>query len=115
MSTFAVSSPGDASAVLVQKGPCQLHGYHLANANASARYAKLYDAAAAADVTVGTTLPKLRIPVTGSNLAWAANLQVHFKLGMVVAVVTGAADTDTTGGSARDIAGALVVNQNNQP
>jgi hypothetical protein len=108
MGTAVVSSAANATPVLARKGPAFLQSYHLANLSAATRYVKLYDAAAAADVTVGTTVPVLIIPI-GAAPAMAVDsmLELHFKLGIVWAVVTGAGDSNTTAGSARDVAGAI--------
>ena len=52
------SIAGNATAVLAQAGPTVLNSGEIANKSTTDVWLQLYDAAAAGDVTVGTTTPK---------------------------------------------------------
>ena len=72
--------------VLVYSRQCHLAGYHLLNPGASAAYIQFFDAAAIADVTVGTTTPKfsLGLPATG-GAARTCSFPIRFVKGVVIA------------------------------
>lgn len=108
MSSTKYANAANATPVLLRKGPCQIGEYHLTNLAVAARYVKLFDAAAAADVTVGTTKPDLIIPIAAGAVAWAEAC-ARFDLGVVAVTVTGLTDSDNTAGSARDVAGTINI------
>ena len=91
----ALSSTAD----LVATGNNNLIAWNIINPNDAAVYVKFYNAAAANDVTVGTTTPvkTLFIPATGTALLSNEEyLQNGFNLGIVVACVTELDDSETT-------------------
>lgn len=85
-----------ATAQLVYKGSGKFGGYFIYNPNSSVAYVQVYDAAAVADVTVGTTPPILRfgIPATAG-----ANLELKRGRNITNGIVI-AATTTPTGSSA---------------
>lgn len=81
----------------VKSSSAFMTGYFLHNAAASTRYFKLY-AATAANVTVGTTVPKLTIPLVAggsANIAFGDDSSLMFANGLTIACTTGIADNDT--------------------
>ena len=88
-----------ATPVLVSPDARFLAAWNLINPNTSGVFLKLYDAATAGAVTVGTTAVKSTLFIPGSGTSVLANLenyQLGFQDGIVVAVTTGIADSDTT-------------------
>jgi hypothetical protein len=85
------------TAVLVKAGAVALSGYHVFNTVAAATYLMFYDAAAAADVTLGTTVPKfcLGLPTSGGATRSLAK-PIQFTLGIVI----GSLDATTGHGAA---------------
>ena len=81
-----------ATAVLVKAGTQSLCGYHMFNPGSAATYVQLFDAAAAADVTVGTTTHKLAVglPIAGGATR-ALFRPIKFTLGIVAACTSGVA------------------------
>lgn len=87
-----------ATAVLVITGNQALVGWNLINPITTSAYLKLYNAAAAIDVTVGSTIPVMTLLIPASGTFWQSNedqFQVAFPLGIVIACTTGIADSDT--------------------
>ena len=89
-----------ATKVLVATGNQAIVGWNLINPNLSGAYLKIYNAAAASDVTVGTTTPieTLFIPY-GPGLFWQSNedkFNISCSLGIVIACTTEIADSGTT-------------------
>ena len=87
------------TAILVRTGSNLLVGWNLINTNTTNSFLKLYNAAAAADVTVGTTAVVRTLLIPASGTVFLSNedkFQVGFSLGIVAAVVTGIADNNTT-------------------
>lgn len=91
-----------ATATLVFTGRCGLCWYHLFNTTTAEAYVMFYDAAAAADVTVGTTVPTLCLAIhaesgagLGATVASSIPFPIRFNKGLVVASVT--AITGNTG------------------
>lgn len=84
----------DETADLVFGGECEIAGGSVSNAHSAMQFLKLYDAAAAGDVTVGTTVPKITIavPPAGAVQLWP----MGFANGIVAACTANAADNDTT-------------------
>ncbi len=74
-----------------------LLGWNIINPNGSAVYVKLFDSLAA-DVTVGTTTPKLTIMVPANGTVYVAPncIQEQFADAITMAVTTGVADSDNT-------------------
>ena len=72
--------------------------------NATAdRFLKVYDGLVA-DVVVGTTTPKLTIPMeAGSGEVWQPPRGLRFATGIVVAATTGIADNDTGAPGANEV------------
>lgn len=94
----------DESEDAIKASPGTLYGYYFANLHATdARYVKLYDATVSS-VTVGTTVPKLTLP-----LAAGASGHVEFSRGIrfynaiTVAATTGVANTDTGAPGANEV------------
>jgi hypothetical protein len=88
------------AATLISAGASVLVGWNLINPITTAAYLKLYNAASAGAVTVGSTTPvkTLLIP-PGPGLFFLSNedkFQQNFNLGIVAAVVTGIADDNST-------------------
>lgn len=87
-------------------GAGQLYGWHITNTATSTRYVKFYDGLASS-VVVGTTTPKLTIPIAGSADDVSANLLgaagIHFDTGITVAATTGLADNDTGAPGANEV------------
>ena len=78
-----------ATAQLARSGSGKFGGYFIYNTNSSVIYIQVYDAAAVADVIVGTTTPIARygIPATaGANLE--LDRGIRFDLGLVIAATT---------------------------
>ncbi len=101
----ASSTALGATAVLIKSGFQSLGGYHLLNTTTAAAYVQVFDAAAAADVTVGTTTPTfvLGLPASGGAANSFAK-PIKFTLGIVVASTTTA-----TGASAATVCAAFFV------
>ena len=79
-----------ATAVLVRTGVGRMYGFHLGNgANAARTYLQIFDKAAAADVTPGTTVPKIAFEIAASSqLTLDFSKPIGFTLGIVVFVAT---------------------------
>lgn len=79
-----------------------IYGWHLYNAAATTRFFKfVYQPAA--NVTVGTTVPSLPIPIpagAAANVAFPDG--INFRNGLTVYCVTGVADNNTTAPSTND-------------
>lgn len=69
-------------------------GYYVSNRAAAERFIKLYEGTVAS-VAVGTTVPKLVIPLAANQSANLSNLSILFTGGLVIAATTGVANTDT--------------------
>lgn len=88
-----------AAATLIATGAQILVGWNLINKGTSNAFLKLYNAAAAVDVTVGTTTPVRTLLIPGSGTAFLSNedkWQKNFPLGMVFAVTGDMLDTDSS-------------------
>ena len=112
---YSFVSTADDNRTLIIGRAGTLRGLHVSNINAAVRYIKFWDAATAAAVTVGTTTPYLRFVIPGN--AAGAGLDtilpmsgVEFTLGIVFALVTGAADSSSTGVSASEHVGNIYYN-----
>lgn len=78
------------TAVLVEAGPVNVYSYDVYNANSAVAYIQLFNAAAAGDVTVGTTAPDAVISVKATDrAALAAAVALYgFDKGLVIAATT---------------------------
>lgn len=64
---FSGAAGVGSTAVLVNAAARRLHGVHVTNINTADSFIQIFDAAAAADVTVGTTAPKQSYLIPGSD------------------------------------------------
>ena len=89
-----------ATDVLVQTGPTLLHGAEIHNATGAVAFAVFFNAAAIADVTIGTTVPNLVIGlIANGNASRDFSTPVSFPLGLVIASLT---TTNGSSGAAQD-------------
>lgn len=92
----------------------RLLAIHVINVGAAPRYLKLYDALVA-NVTVGTTVPKLTfaIPAQFDNNGGGFTLSIpegiYFATGLVIAATTGVADNDTGAPGTKEVVVNLAV------
>lgn len=93
----------------ISTSPCQLYILHLVNNAATIMYVKLYDEVAA-NVTVGTTTPKLTIPLpprsaSGNPCIWPVAFPhgVPFATALCIAATTARADNDTGAPATNDV------------
>ena len=80
-----------ATAVLIQGTPCTLAAVRAINATAADAYVQLFDAALAADVTVGTTVPSWAIQSDANDPSIGDGLPTNgivFRNGIVAASTT---------------------------
>lgn len=91
----------------VKGTPGTVYGYYFANLSGAIRFLKFYDNTAAG-TTVGTTTPKLTLPlpfqtsnVAAGHITFSAPVQ--FNTGITVAVTTGIDDMDTGAPGANDV------------
>jgi len=86
-----------ATAVLVKTGKTKIKGYHIYNPGNAAAYIQFFDAAAASDVNVGTTVHKaaIGIPRGGGQQTVIQTVRglcnMKFTLGLVIACTSGVA------------------------
>jgi hypothetical protein len=85
------------TAVLTKTGKCSLAGFHFLNASSTAAaYVQFHDVAAAASVTLGSTVPKFSIGLPTSGGATRTYVSRNqFTNGMVVAATTTAAGSSS--------------------
>lgn len=112
MSSFKVRSTADVNPIAlrgtgVKAAALELNGYQLTNRAASIRYLKLWDAANAADITVGTTPPDMVIILPATSTTVTGNLAAMFTKGIVICTTTGALDSDVAAPTAGDVVGFL--------
>jgi hypothetical protein len=83
--------------VLVKAGQCKITGYHLLNNTAAVAFLQVFDAAAAADVTLGTTVAvlSLGLPASGGAVSALGEMGYQFTKGIVVAGTTTATGSST--------------------
>lgn len=90
----------------VKQAPGTVYGIGVYNRAASARFVKLYNATAAG-TTVGTTTPRLTIPIqaTSTNLQWIdfGSAGIKFDTAICVAATTAYTDADTGAPAANDV------------
>lgn len=100
-STLTIQYRNDAvssTAILVVAGNYILENWNLMGGYATATYLKLYNAATAGAVIVGTTTPVTTLFIPPNGVAFLSNegqSQWQFPLGIVIAVVTGLQDSST--------------------
>lgn len=75
------------TATLIRGRPAHIIGAHFVNEDAAARFVQLFDAAAAANVVVGTTLP-LVVLAAAQNGSDDLKTPVSFAAGIVAAATT---------------------------
>lgn len=84
----------------------QVYGVIATNINAAVRYLKLYDNTAAG-TTIGTTTPKMTIPIpgnaAGAGLVFTTEHGIAFGTGITYGLTTGVADADTSAVAANEI------------
>lgn len=91
----------NATDVLVQTGDTILGGYEIHNVTAADAFLLLFNAAAIADVTVGTTVPDYVIPNDANGVRGRSfNKPLSFPLGLVIASTT---TTDGSTNAAQDV------------
>jgi hypothetical protein len=83
-------------------GDIVLTGYYISNRASSERFIKFYEGTVAS-VVVGTTVPKLVIPLAAAQSANLSGLSTLFTGGLVIAATTGVANTDTGAPAANEI------------
>lgn len=84
---YAATNAGTAA--LVKTGPSHLFFLSVDNEDSSARYVQVFDAAATANVTLGSDAPThtFRVPGSGS-FVFTPTHPFKFQLGVVLAVTT---------------------------
>jgi hypothetical protein len=93
------------TATLVKGGFTQVFSLIVSNRDASERWLQMFDAKAAADVTLGTTAPKMAIPIPASStFFW--DVKTDWQLGLVIAVTT--TETGATGASTAAVVNARI-------
>lgn len=96
------TSTADTNLTTVQGLGGNLRGVIANNTNAAARFLKFYDSADA--VVVGTTVPVITVTLAPTALTTIFPTDgINFKLGIVMALTTGIADTDNTAVGAGDV------------
>lgn len=106
---YHLQSAASTNLTLVKKNFTVLGGWYNFQINDAPIYILCYDAAATADVTVGTTPVKWKMAVP--NNATAANgagansggHKIHFQQGLVIAIVKGIAASSTTAVDADEV------------
>ena len=102
----------DESEDEVSSGPCNITWMMVVNTGAAVNYLKLYDATAA-NVTVGTTVPTLTIPLpaqadgNGGGFIFQLPHAIEFATALTIAATTGVADNDTGAPGANEVVVAM--------
>jgi hypothetical protein len=95
-------SANTTNATSVKASAGQVYGWHLSNANAGARFLKLYDKASAP--TVGSDTPVMTIPIPGSGIAVLDQpMGIAFSTGIAFALTAAVGDSDTTAVAVNEI------------
>lgn len=77
------------TALLVVGNAALLYGWHIKNTTGAALYVQIFDAAAAGDVTLGTTAPTLSIGIEANGqTGLGLETPLKFEKGIVVASTT---------------------------
>lgn len=96
------------TAELVQAGRTVVYAYNMHNTTAADAFLLLYDAAAAASVTVGTTAPDYVIPAGANEIVQGQfPAGIAFANGLVIASTTA---TEGSTGAAQDVSLAISPN-----
>ena len=98
-------STADANATNVKASAGTVYGIQVFNMNASVRYLKLYDSASAPTAGSGTPVKVIAIPgaTTGAGAILNCPVGINFASGIGFTLVTGSADSDSTGVAASEI------------
>lgn len=96
-----VLAAGSANATNVKAAPGTVFGWAITNANASARYVKLYNKATAPDSS-DTPLATIHVAGSGSR-EFSFPIGIPFSAGIGYRIVTGVADNDNTSVTASDV------------
>ena len=99
-------SAGSTNLTQIKAEAGQIYGIYATNINAAIRYLKVYNAASA-DVTVGTTVPDLTLPIpaaaAGAGFFIKLPQGIAFSTGISIALTTGVADNDTGAVAANEL------------
>lgn len=79
-----VNTLDDSPGLLVKSTRGLLTGWALLNGAAAVTWVQFFDAAALADVTLGTTTPIMAIPMVASGETHAVGAEIAFTTGIVV-------------------------------
>lgn len=106
LSTFR-SIDVDESEEEIKASAGQVYGWYLANLSSSPRFVKFYNDTAA-NVAVGTTAPKLTLPLPANSTNYVAGHMsgthgITFDTAICIAATTGLADNDTGAPSGNDV------------
>lgn len=101
---FRLVSTADANNTLVKSSPGVVTHIYASNVNAAVRYLKFYDKATTP--TAGTDTPVQVFAIPGATTGGITNpnllAPIEFSTGIAFALVTGAADNNSTGISAAE-------------
>ncbi|MBA3841052.1 MAG: hypothetical protein H0X39_00255 [Actinobacteria bacterium] len=103
MTTHSLVSAASTNGTSVKASAGQVYLMAVSNANAAARYFKLYNKASAPTVGTDTPVWRMMIPAGGGFTINAADLGLVFGTGIAYAITTGAADSDTGAVAASEI------------
>lgn len=92
--------------LMLHSRPAHVHGIKFVNEGAGARFLQVFDAAAAGDVTLGTTAPDVLL-VAGVNGVDKIEVPISFTKGVAVAATTTA--LGSTGAAANTAHATIVV------
>jgi len=103
------ASANSTNSTLVKAGISYVHRITVYNANAAARYLKLYNKATAP--TIGTDVPIWTeyLPPTSKTILTFDDGGLYFSLGIGFGTTTGVADNDTAAVSANDLLGLNIA------
>lgn len=93
------------TATLVKTGYTQVFWMHVSNRDASERWLQMFDAKAAGEVSLGTTVPTHSIPIAASGTL-PLEVRSDWQKGLVIAVTT--TETGSTGASTAAVINARV-------
>lgn len=102
-SSHSLTSAASANATNVKASAGRLHGVEAFNSNASVRYLKLYNTAGTPTAGSGTPFRRYMIPAGGGLVISYPSPGITFSSGLGYTLVTGAADTNSTGVAADEI------------
>jgi hypothetical protein len=102
LSVYRLVSAAGTNAASIKASAGQVYGWYLYNTASAMRVVKLYDTASTP--TVGTTTPKLTIPIpagSGANVEYTQG--IAFSSGIGIGTTTGIADSDTGAVGANEV------------